>query len=389
MRLRATVALMLLDSCQSSDHSLDSRTANKGAVRHDGRFVKRRPPGFRGASACSVRCPNSTAAATLRSIPSAKNSWISSGARARQLADAAVEARRTPRGRRPGRRDPRTPRRPGAGRGGACRSSRSVACTPGPIASRTLSQLRGLARHVAPGRVLEGEAGPAEAAPDDGAGTAPSSCRTAGRRTAGRRRPRWAIASVEAPTRPPVANSSMRGRDDRVATLVGGHAAGASVLGPPRGLGGRWHGYNLVSTKSPVKVRRCRLRPAPRCRSTPSTVTRMPGPQAGGGVAAADDGGNAVLARDDRCMGRGAADVGDDRRRAREQRRPRRRGERRDEDLARLQLVEVVPATDDADEPGHAAGRCRDAADDRRPSDRRRRQAAGTIPEARRPASAS
>ena len=62
--------------------------------------------------------------------------------------------------------------------------------------------------------------------------------------------------------------------------------------------------------------------------------------------------------------------VGDDRGGAAEQRRPRRRGDRRDQDLARSGAVEVRGSTHHTDEAGRAARRSRRAAETMAPSDR-------------------
>ena len=61
---------------------------------------------------------------------------------------------------------------------------------------------------------------------------------------------------------------------------------------------------------------------------------QLAGVQAGGGVAGADHGGDAVLAGDQGGVGGEGAAVGDDRRGLREQRRPRRGGRLRDEHVA-------------------------------------------------------
>src|SRR5918996_3579449 len=66
-----------------------------------------------------------------------------------------------------------------------------------------------------------------------------------------------------------------------------------------------------------------------------------PGSQPGGGVAAADDGGDSVLAGDDRGVRRGAPDVGHDGGGTGEERGPGRRRHRRHQDLAVLEVGEL------------------------------------------------
>ena len=87
--------------------------------------------------------------------------------------------------------------------------------------------------------------------------------------------------------------------------------------------------------------------PEPICRSArldrplaPVDRDPHPGAQPRGRIATADHRRDAVLAGDDRSVRRGAADVSNDGRSPIEQRRPRRRGQRCDEDLTGLQIVE-------------------------------------------------
>ena len=75
--------------------------------------------------------PISRAAATFRSIPSAKKRWISSSDAPLSRSTASIQTRRTPRERPAGRPRRHTPRRPGAGRA-ADPDRRGAACRRGP-----------------------------------------------------------------------------------------------------------------------------------------------------------------------------------------------------------------------------------------------------------------
>src|SRR5579859_4124814 len=86
---------------------------------------------------------------------------------------------------------------------------------------------------------------------------------------------------------------------------------------------------------------------------------QLAGPQAAGCVSSPDHSRDAVLSRDERGVGSQCAPVGDDRRRALEERRPGRGGGSRDEHLASFERVEVLDA---AHEPHAARGTTRTGA---------------------------